>query len=298
MGNIRRTLLAFLLAFLLCSSALAGDTRSLSPDTWGEGLPPVTDQADLLSNREEERLSARAEEICGKYGCAVYIIIMENYRDYTESRSLENCGDDIREGYNLGGRPDADSVILLHSLAERDYGILAHGDFGNASFTDYGKEVMAKPIVEKLKESDWYGAYTAYLDECERLLALSAKGKPLDISQGEILKENLADMGRNVRNAFRHFDILSFLYCCIPGAIFALIFTSIATGRLRSVQKKEDADEYQVQGSVVVTERSDQYTHTTTSSRDAPKSSRGGGGGGRGGTTTNSRGSSYSGGKY
>ena len=68
-------LLAMMLTLVFCVSvAAAGQT--------GAQLSYVTDAAGLLSENENMQLERMAEGVSKKYGVCVYIVTVEDYRDF------------------------------------------------------------------------------------------------------------------------------------------------------------------------------------------------------------------------
>ena len=73
--RICRLLLAFLLVLVSCVSMAAAEQT-------GAQLSCVTDTAGLLSENEKMLLERMAESVSQKYGVGVYIVTVEDYRDF------------------------------------------------------------------------------------------------------------------------------------------------------------------------------------------------------------------------
>ena len=76
----KKITLSLLLALCLVLS-LGGVALASSQIT----MPHVTDAAGLLTQDEVLALEAQAEQIAEDYGCAPYILVVENYRDYEDT---------------------------------------------------------------------------------------------------------------------------------------------------------------------------------------------------------------------
>ncbi len=250
----------------------------LAPERWNSDLPLVFDEADILTDEEERTLSERAYAISETRHCNVYIITLANFLDYTDSYSLYTCDEEIRTGYDLGYGSDKSCVCLFLSMDDRDFDILCFGDFGNAAFTDYGKEKLQDVFLDNFRDNDWFGGMSDYLTKCDSMLDSAASGKPLDI--GSDPSVILCGIGGSL--------VLSF--------IIALLFCLAQKRRMQAVTKQADADAYVPQGGVDITYRRDRYVRTTTTRTYSPKSS--GSGGGHGGTSVGHSGHSHSGGKF
>ena len=136
-----------LLAILLPATALAAsgfeDAR----------LGFVTDEAGLLTNDEWAALEERAEEISQRQRCGVYIILLDDFTRYTYDSSVDEAAKSLYTDYALGYGPQKSGVLLLLSMAERDYALIAYG-YGNTAFTDYGKDRLADVFLDDFGDDD------------------------------------------------------------------------------------------------------------------------------------------------
>lgn len=252
---------------------------SLAPDRWNIGLDYVTDQADILTDDEESQLRANADKISQEYGCMVYIVTLDDMRNFTQGDSIERTAEEIRAGYDLGYGSEHNLIMLVLSMAERDYDLMAFGDFANTSFTDYGKNHMEDKFLDDFADNEWYNGFTDYIFQCDKLLKLSSEGKPLDVGTSP------AYIG------------VSVLASVIIGFIVALIICCIIKGTMRKTSEKSDASSYVLQNGVHIVHSQDLFMRTSeTRVYDPPQSSDSDSGGG--GTTVSSSGSSHSSGKF
>ena len=251
-----------------------------APTRWNAGLPNVCDEADILSDEEESRLSAKAEELSGRFGCTVYIVTADNFKNYTLSDSVEVFTEELRAGYHLGAGAEQEMVLLCLSMAERDFDLMANGSFGNRSFTDYGKEYMQKKFLDNFANNDWYGGFSDYLDQCGDLMQRSADGKPFDVGDNPLV------------------GTVGFLISLGLAAIIAILISNSLRRGMRTTKEQTQANSYIVPNGVVITRRIDQFTHTTETRVYDPPESKSSGGGGGGGTHISGGGSSHSSGKF
>ena len=137
----------------------------------------VIDTAELLSESEEEALDARCSELEQTYGCGVYLVTVDDYTAYYSADSIESFAESVFLDLGFGAGEEQDGVLLVLSMAERDYDICAHGTIGNRTFTDYGKGVLAERwFLEPFSRDDWSGGFAAFLDGCEEYLRMDAEG--------------------------------------------------------------------------------------------------------------------------
>lgn len=263
-----------LLAILLPATALAAsgfeDAR----------LNFVTDEAGLLTNNEWAALEGRAEEISQRQRCGVYIILLDDFTRYTYDSSVDEAAKSFYTDYALGYGPQKSGVLLLLSMAERDYALIAYG-YGNTAFTDYGKDRLADVFLDNFGDDDWVGGLTDYLNKCDSMLAAARDGRPLDLDSDPKVV----------------FGGIAFSLALGLGTAFLICLAMKAS--MKSVKAKTEAGSYLVAGSLAITVREDRFTHTTESRRKIERESSGGSSGGSfGGTTIDSSGFSSKSGKF
>ncbi len=274
-------LMIFSLVILLSAAASAYNNAQLDF---------VTDEAGILTDSERNRLNVRAQEISDEYGCGVYIVIVSDYGDYTDG-DVTDCAKSIYLDYTLGYGTDYDGELLLLSMDNRKYALIAYGNFGNASFTDYGKSCLEEEFLDDFANDEWYGGFSDYLEESARYLEMSASGEPFDIYTGDSYNYSQGggeySGGRSVSAA----KILIIIGVpCIIAAIVCLIFYS----RMKTAKKGTTAEAYVSNVRMNVTQ--DFYTHTTEVRTHIEHDHDSGGSGG--GTTVGSDGFSSSSGSF
>ena len=249
----------------------------LAPERWNADLPSVFDEADILTDEQERTLALRADEISRANGCNVYIIALDDYRDYTDAYSLYSCDEEIRTGYNLGYGADKSCICLFLSMNARDYDLLTFGDFASTAFTDYGKSRLESAFLDDFSNDNWYSGLADYLETCESLLQPAVAGRPVDLGSSPLV------------NAF------GIVACAVLGFLPAMGFCLLQKRRMQAVAKNDNANAYVPAGGIEFTYRRDQYIRTTTSRRYSPRNSGGSGGGRSGGSRG---GHSHRGGKF
>ena len=137
--------------------------------------PKVVDDGDLLSESEEAALETQAQAISEKYGIDVVILTVWSL----DGKSSEAYADDYFDynGYGIG--PEYSSVLFLLSMEYRDWAISTCGD-GIDALTDYGIQQIFSRISGDLSRDDYYGAFTAYLEELDKYFEAYADGNPID----------------------------------------------------------------------------------------------------------------------
>lgn len=209
----------------------------------------VIDTAELLSESEAEALDARCSELEQTYGCGVYLVTVDDYTAYYSADSIESFAESVFLDLGLGAGEEQDGVLLVLSMAERDYDICAHGTIGNRAFTDYGKGVLAERwFLEPFSRDDWSGGFAAFLDGCEEYLRMDAEGAPFD--QGTD-PERLGDLA-----------VVKWLVVIFVPLLTALVVCLVMKGKMKSARLQTQADAYITQDSLRLTRQDDRYiTH-------------------------------------
>ena len=134
--RICRLLLAFLLVLVFCVSMAAAEQT-------GAQLSCVTDTAGLLSENEKMLLERMAESVSQKYGVGVYIVTVEDYRDF-HSEGVYKATYTIYHQYTMGVGPNRDGIMLLLSMADRDWAMFCYGSHCEYAFNSYGQEKLER----------------------------------------------------------------------------------------------------------------------------------------------------------
>lgn len=283
-----------LFSLLLCLLLLL----SLSTSVLAAGETFVFDDAGLLDKAVAASLSQQAAIVSEQYGVGVYVVTVEDYQDF--GVSVESAAEVIYDAYVLGLGAESDGILLLLSMAERDYDLCAYGTQAHIAFTDYGKDQLANVFLDNFRNDDWYGGFVDYIATCGEYLQLAADGTPVDIagSSGDIYyyDEN-GELERVEHTGVQHglFWAPGWIVSAIIGVLLALLIAWIVKRvTMKSVAAKAEAGNY-VTGSPDFRIRTDQFTHITESRRKIETNS---GSGGGGGTSVNSGGFSHSSGKF
>lgn len=247
----------------------------------------VTDEAGLLDEQQRIELEAKAAEISSARECGVYIVIVQDYSYYTTGQILY-FAESIFTEYYMGWGADRDGVVLVLSMADRDYALLAHGGKGNGAFTDYGKDVLSEAFLDNFANDDWGGGLSDYLNTADLMLERYAQGSPVDVGA------KLEIPGQ--KKAISPVSLL--LVLGIP-MLVAFVVCSIFKSQMKTARVKSDAHGYVSDEGLNLQIRQDWFTHRTEhrelieQQSSQSRSSFGGGG-----TTINSRGFSGKSGKF
>lgn len=263
---------------LLCFSAV---------NVWSlEKYAAVIDECGYLSSESISALESKAESVARNYDCGIYIVIAQNmtaYNDvYSDAYGIEAFAQSYFFHNEFGVGQSQNGILLILSMAQRDYDLMAHGEIGNAAFTDYGKSVLADSFLSYLGKNDWYGAFTKFISTSEYMLEQYSMGKPVD-------KGNYNSGDSKERNIF-----FAIVVSLVFGMIVALIVCLGFRSQMKKVKLSNSAVAFVAENGLKVTNKSDLFTHNTVTRQVIQQSS----GSGGGGTHINSSGSSHHSGKF
>lgn len=246
----------------------------------------VTDEAGLLDEQQRTELEAKAAELSAAEECGVYIVIVDDY-SYYASGDILYFAESIFTEYFMGWGDDRDGIVLVLSMADRDYGLLAHGSKGNAAFTDYGKQVLSEAFLDNFRSDDWNGGLTDYVETAELMLQRYDQGRPVDVNDRmELPKE---------QKGFSLFSLLIILG--VPSGVAAAV-CGVFKGQMKTARKKNEASDYISSEGLDLRIRQDRFTHRTEHRELIQQNNNQSRGIGGGGTTINSRGFSGRSGKF
>ncbi len=271
-------LAAVLMIVLLVSPALAAD------------LPNVTDAAELMTEEQAATLEQMAEDIAGKYGCGVYVVTVGDYRDL-EDTDVQTCAEDLYEYFDLGVGEEKNGILLMLSMEDRDYALIAFGQKAHYSFTDYGSRVLAGEFLDNFRSDDWYGGFYDYVEKAGEMLALAESGTPVDDYSEDEPEYSPPSRADRIR--------MSAIIGLILGVIIAAITCGVFKRQMKNAVKAVGAERYIArENGMVMNDRYDRFTHQTVHRERIVHEQRGSGGGHGGGTTVNSHGFSGHSGKF
>lgn len=230
----------------------------------------IFDNSDLLTFDEWEKLEARAADISQRHGCGVYVAFVDDFTKYGDGNDVYKTTYQLYHSNELGMGENRDGIIILLSMAERDYAMFVYGTYAETAFNSYGQEKLEKAFLGNFKEDDWYGGVSNYLSTCDEYLTRADAGKPVRESPALLIA------------------IAVVASCLLSGAICLFLKRSMKT-----VHQKVEANEYVAPGGLQLSKQYDRYTHTTEvrskisssddSSSSGTSSCSGGGGSGRSG---------------
>lgn len=231
-------------------------------------LPRLVDDADLLTDSEEQELNTELDEISEKQQCDV-VVVTENSLD---GKSAQDYADDFFD-YNGYGYGDEDSgVLFLIGMDERKWAITTYG-YGITAFTDYGLEYMEDEFLSYLSDGEYMEAFSKYATLCDDLLTQARDGHPYDVD----CDDDKPDVFTMI-----FWGVVDLLI----GFVVAFIMAQVKKSKLKSVKNQVAANAYKKQGSMKVTTKEDRYINSIVTKRLIPRDDEDHGHSGGGGSTT------------
>lgn len=204
-------------------------------------LSRVTDGAGLLQEAQIRQLEQMAQAVANRYAVGVYIVTVGDYREFDPAGVYEATYGIYHE-YSLGEGQQRNGIILLLSMAERDYALFRYGEQAVYAFDDYGVEKLEEVFLDNFENDDWNGGFEDYVRECDRYLEKAASGKPV-----------------------RESPVTMILFFCVIALAIAAAVCAVLVGQMKTVHKSTSAASYT--GNLSLTEQLDQFTHRTETRR-------------------------------
>ena len=234
------------------------------PDLSVEGMQHVFDISGLLTDQQRQELESRAAALSQSHHCGIYFALVDDYTDYAEG-SVYEVTYQIYHNMQLGIGDGRNGLIVLLSMAERDYAMFVYGDYAQYAFDKYGQKQLEERFLGYFGEDNWYQGISHYLDACDAFLIWAEDGDP-------------------VRPAYWKWHILACLIgCAVAGGVCSKYLSP-----MKNVHQQADAYEYLARGGLKLNRREDQFIRTVETRQKIDKGGSGGsthsesGGGGSG----------------
>ena len=135
--------------------------------------PLLVDDADLLSEWEEEDLLERLTSVSNKEQMDVAVVTVNSI----DGKTPEAFADDYYDYNGYGQGADKDGVLLLISMEDRDWHVSTTG-FGITAVNDAAIELIEDRVVSHLSDGDYYGAFTSYCSTVDEVAEMARNGEP------------------------------------------------------------------------------------------------------------------------
>ena len=223
------------------------------PDLSVEGMQHVFDSSGLLDDQQRQELESRAAALSQSHDCGIYFALVDDYTDYADG-SVYEVTYQIYHNMQLGMGEGRDGLIVLLSMAERDYAMFVYGDYAQYAFNEFGQEQLEERFLGYFGEDDWYRGISRYLDACDDFLTKAEDGDP-------------------VRPAYWKWHILAGIIGCLAAGSICSKYLS----PMKTVHQKAEANAYLTHGGLKLTKREDQFVRMSETRQKIDKGGSGGG---------------------
>ena len=253
---MKRFTIIFLALLLLALTAQAQD------------LSHVNDLANVLSADEEAKLQQQAEEL---YRLTQFDVLIHTTRD-SQGKGPRQYSFDYYENFR-DSKQYKDGAMLALMFDNRDYYEAARGK-GIQLLTYSGSHDLAQVVEGKLRDANYYGAFSDYIRYVQRKLIPPAAS--------ELAGERVMELAP---------------YLLIGGLVVGLIYALVLRGKLKVAKTRYGAAQYVMPGSLNLTNSQDLYLYQTVVRHkiESNNNSSGRGSSGGGFSTGSSGGTSYGG---
>ena len=191
------------------------------------------DEADLLTDSEEEALVQKLEEVSHATNAQIVVVTLASM----DGGNIDEFIDYLYDTMGFGYGENHDGVLLLVSLDPREYRILSNGYAGTAIGPDQ-IDTLCDFMETYLPNGHYVAAFNSFADQCGEFLEYYQMGSPFKVGK------NLA---------------ISLIIGIIAGLIVAFVLKS----QLKSVRKQDQAHRYVKPGSMTVDSQYDIFLYRT-----------------------------------
>lgn len=247
-----------LIAASLCTSALIGGAPLLATPVLAEESSKVSkdyvvDNADLLTQTEENELSEKLQDISDELQFDVVVVTTNS----TGSKTATEYADDYFDYNGYGRGSNNDGALFLVDMGDRKWAISTSG-YGIEAIVDSALDDMEEEIVPYLKSGDYDGAFNEFADLTYDIVNDAKNGKSYSNSTTSTTK-NHKNIGTNLIVAFS------------IGAGISLMIILVYRSKLKPVKFQKEAKEYIVPGSFNLRRSDDVFLYFNITKVPIPK---------------------------
>lgn len=239
-----RKIITILLAALLCVSLAipvwaVSEPEDLITEAKDDDLLLI-DEAELLTDGEEEELLSQLQKLSKKYDAHVAVVTVSELYD-----DIDDFVNDLYDDLDYGYGSDRSGVLLLVCMDPWEFRIFSNGDAQDA--IDGGViDDISNEVQPQLSDGDYADAFETFAEQCEYYLEGHKNGFPFDVGQHLVI-------------------------ALIIGAVVGIIVVLIFKAQLKSVRSKDHADAYVRPGSMNITLARDIFLYRNVTRRPKPQ---------------------------
>ena len=238
----------------LTATALVEAADQLLAEQSAPATPSVIDDARLLTIEQRQELNAYAEKITETYGMGIYIMSVEDFHNYGEEPQIFDVLWNYYHDNSLGYGADRQGMILMLSMAERDFATFFYGEDTEYAFNGFGQAQLENYFLDDFGSDDWYDGFMDFLVASEDFMAKAAAGEPV------------RDNPWSLASVF----VLIALFV-------SFVVTRLLWMKMANVAAQKGAKRYQTAEGLVLTKQIDQFLTQTIRRRKIESSDSGSG---------------------
>jgi len=238
----------------LTATALVEAADQLLAEQSAPATPYVIDDARLLTIEQRQELNAYAEKITETYGMGIYIMSVEDFHNYGEEPQIFDVLWNYYHDNSLGYGADRQGMILMLSMAERDFATFFYGEDTEYAFNGFGQAQLENYFLDDFGSDDWYDGFMDFLIASEDFMAKAAAGEPV------------RDNPWSLASVF----VLIALFV-------SFVVTRLLWMKMANVAAQKGAKRYQTAEGLVLTKQIDQFLTQTIRRRKIESSDSGSG---------------------
>lgn len=249
---------------------------SLAGPVYAAGNTYIFDDEGLLMPDAALRLEQQCALAAEQYGCGIYVVTLSDFTSY--GFDARTAAEEIYRGSDFGVGENKNGIMLMLSMAERDYALICYGDIANSVFTDHMQARIAEGFLDDLSVDDWEGGLTDYVENS--IYALESFNGTVGESYEGYYEESVyypETAGSRLGYVLSGFGWAIMLI----SVIIALVACLIMKNGMKTAKIATYAGEYIPKGGVNLQVRQDVFTHTTRQVIHHERNHSSGGGGGR-----------------
>lgn len=231
---------------------------TLAVPAYAAGNTYIYESAMLLTDAEIMELNQMCTDAAEAYGCGIYVVTLDDHSMY-HSESLY-AAEEIYRAMDFGVGENKNGILLMLSMSQRDYALVAYGDIANSVFTDRRQDAIIDDFLDDFANDDWEGGLGDYVENCvytlENFDGVIGEAYSGYYEDGVYYPVTLSAVyAANLRGCME--------IGLMIGAVVALIWCIVKVMQTRTVRVGRTADEYVPVRGVNVHLREDTYVHST-----------------------------------
>ena len=238
----------------LTATALVEAADQLLAEQSAPATPYVIDDARLLTIEQRQELNAYAQKITETYGMGIYVMAVEDFHDYGEESQIYDVLWNYYHDNSLGCGADRQGMILMLSIAERDFATFFYGEDTEYAFNGFGQAQLENYFLDDFGSDDWYDGFMDFLTASEDFMAKAAAGEPV------------RDNPWSLASVFVLIALFS-----------SFVVTRLLWMKMANVATQKGAARYQTAEGLVLTKQVDQFLTQTVRRRKIESSDSGSG---------------------